>query len=112
MTPARRAGSSTRAARCRGDRPEKRYKPPKGDRRHVRIGPDVTIAQRRASYMTTMVKFSTKAGGQIEAALCEPPGLGKTGALVVVHEWHGLNEVMKLHCEHFAQAGFLALVPD
>lgn len=62
--------------------------------------------------MTTKVRFSTKAGGQMEGALCEPPGLGKTGALVVVHEWHGLNEVMKLHGEHFAQAGFLALVPD
>ena len=62
--------------------------------------------------MTTMVRFSTQAGGQIEGALGEPPGLGKTGALVVVHEWHGLNAVMKLHGEHFAQAGFLALVPD
>ena len=62
--------------------------------------------------MTTKVGFSTKAGGQIEGVLCEPPGLGKTGALVVVHEGYGLNEVMKLHCEHFAQAGFLALAPD
>jgi carboxymethylenebutenolidase len=63
-------------------------------------------------HMTTKVSFSTKAGGHIEGVLCEPPGLGKTGALVVVHEGYGLNEVMKLHCEHFAQAGFLALAPD
>jgi carboxymethylenebutenolidase len=62
--------------------------------------------------MTTNVSFSAKANGQIEGALCEPAGLGKTGAVVVIHEAHGLNEVMKLHCEHFAQAGFLALVPD
>lgn len=62
--------------------------------------------------MTTKVTFSTKAGGTIEGALCEPTGSGVVGALVVVHEWHGLNEVMKLHCERFAQAGFLALVPD
>jgi carboxymethylenebutenolidase len=62
--------------------------------------------------MTTKVGFSTKAGGQIEGVLCEPPGLGKTGALVVVHEGYGLNEVMKLHCQHFAQAGFLSLAPD
>ena len=60
--------------------------------------------------MTTKARFSTRASGQIEGALCEPPGSGKTGAVVVVHEWHGLNEVMKLHCEHFAQAGFLALL--
>ncbi|MFO0554600.1 MAG: dienelactone hydrolase family protein [Polyangiaceae bacterium] len=56
--------------------------------------------------------FSTKAGGRIEGVLCEPPGSDKKGALVIVHEWYGLNEVMKLHCEQFAQAGFLALVPD
>jgi len=62
--------------------------------------------------MTTKVSFSTKAGGQIEGVLCEPPGLGKTGALVVVHEGYGLNEGVKLHCEQFAQAGFLALAPD
>jgi carboxymethylenebutenolidase len=31
---------------------------------------------------------------------------------VVVHEWHGLNEVMKLHCAQFAQAGFLPFAPD
>lgn len=48
----------------------------------------------------------------MEGALCEPAGGRKTGALVVVHEWHGLNEVMKQHCEQFAQAGFLALAPD
>jgi carboxymethylenebutenolidase len=62
--------------------------------------------------MTTMVKFSSKAGGQLEGALCEPSGSGKAGTVVVVQEWHGLNEVMKLQCERFAQAGFLALVPD
>jgi carboxymethylenebutenolidase len=62
--------------------------------------------------MTTKVTFSTPEGGQIEGALCEPPGLAKSGALVLVHEWHGLNEVMRLHCEQFAQAGFLTLVPD
>lgn len=62
--------------------------------------------------MTTQLSISTRAGGQIEGALCEPPGEGKTGAVVVVHEWHGLNEVMKRHGEQFAQAGFLALVPD
>jgi len=62
--------------------------------------------------MTTKVRFSTNAGEEIEGALCEPPGSGKTGALVVVHEGYGLNEVMKLHCQHFAQAGFLSLAPD
>jgi len=38
-----------------------------------------------------------KAGGELEGALCEPKGATKTGALVVIHEWHGLNEIMKRH---------------
>jgi len=62
--------------------------------------------------MTIKVTFSTKASEQIEGSLCEPPGSNKIGAVVVVHEWHGLNDVMKVHCEQFAQAGFLALAPD
>lgn len=62
--------------------------------------------------MTKKVRIPTKASGDLEGALHEPPGTGQTGALVVIHEWHGLNEVMQLHCEHFARAGFLALAPD
>ena len=56
--------------------------------------------------------MTTNTSKQIEGALCEPPGPGKSGAVVVVHEWHGLNEVMKRHGAEFAQEGFLALVPD
>ncbi len=62
--------------------------------------------------MTTKISVSTKAGGSIEGVLGEPPGSGKTGALVVVHEGYGLNEVTKRYCERFAQAGFLTLAPD
>lgn len=55
----------------------------------------------------TDVGFATRSG-----ALCEPSGTDKTGAVVVVHEWHGLNEVMRKHCEQLADAGFLAFAPD
>jgi carboxymethylenebutenolidase len=70
------------------------------------------VEHRRAICMTTKAKFSTRADGQLDGALCEPSGSGKTGALVVVHEGYGLTGATKLHCEHFAQAGFLALAPD
>lgn len=62
--------------------------------------------------MTRKVTVPTKTNEPLEGALCEPPGSGKTGAVVVVHEWHGLNEVMQRHGEELAQAGFLSLVPD
>ena len=62
--------------------------------------------------MTTTVKLPTKAGGQLEGALTEPSGAGKVGGLVVLQEWHGVNEIMKTQCDRFAGAGFLSLVPD
>lgn len=58
------------------------------------------------------VGFSTKSGPRIEGALCEPAGPEPRGAVVIVHEWHGLNDEMKLQCERFATAGYLAFVPD
>ncbi len=62
--------------------------------------------------MTTQVKFASKAGGQIEGALVEPPGTGKVGGVVVVQEWWGLNDTMKAKCARFAEGGFLSLAPD
>jgi carboxymethylenebutenolidase len=61
---------------------------------------------------TREVKFAAKAGGQIAGALAEPSGSGKVGGVVVVIEWWGLSDEMKRKCERFAQAGFLAVVPD
>jgi carboxymethylenebutenolidase len=62
--------------------------------------------------MITEVSFSTKAAGQLAGALSEPMASGRVGGIVVVHEWHGLNDIIKLHCEQFAHAGYLALAPD
>lgn len=61
---------------------------------------------------TTNVRFISRTGEQLEGASSEPSGSSKVGAVVVVHEGHGLNDAIKLHCEQFAQAGFLALAPD
>jgi carboxymethylenebutenolidase len=62
--------------------------------------------------MTTNVKFPAKGGGQLEGALAEPAGSGKAGGVVVLQEWHGVNDVMKAMCDRFADAGFLAISPD
>jgi carboxymethylenebutenolidase len=62
--------------------------------------------------MTTTVKFASKAGGQLEGVLAEPAGSGKAGAVVVLQEWHGVNDVMRTLGARFADAGFLSLVPD
>ena len=62
--------------------------------------------------MSSMVKVSSKSGGQFDGAIAEPAGSGKVGALVVLQEWHGLNDQMKGKVDAFAKAGYLALCPD
>jgi carboxymethylenebutenolidase len=61
--------------------------------------------------MSTMVKFSSKAG-QVEGAITEPAGTSRVGGVVVIQEWHGLNDQMKGKVDRFAKEGFLALCPD
>lgn len=61
--------------------------------------------------MSTMEKFSSKSG-QVGCATAEPAGAGKAGGLVVVQEWHGLNDQMKGKVDRFAREGFLSLCPD
>jgi carboxymethylenebutenolidase len=61
--------------------------------------------------MSTMVKFSSKAG-QLSGAITEPAGTGHVGGVVVIQEWHGLNDQMKGKVDRFAKEGFLALCPD
>ena len=59
--------------------------------------------------MTTLDRFAKKTGGELEGALAEPAGSEKVGAVVLVHEWWGLSDFMKIACERLAAAGFLAL---
>jgi carboxymethylenebutenolidase len=51
---------------------------------------------------------ATTCGGE----LAEPSGSGKTGAVVVVQEWHGINDEMRAKVDRFAREGFFALAPD
>jgi carboxymethylenebutenolidase len=51
---------------------------------------------------------ATTCGGE----LAEPGGSGKTGAVVVVQEWHGINDEMRAKVDRFAREGFFALAPD
>src|ERR1700692_78294 len=67
---------------------------------------------KRRQSMTTQVKLTSKAGGELEGSRAEPASPGKVGALVVIQEWHGVNAQMKAKCDRFAAAGYLALAPD
>jgi carboxymethylenebutenolidase len=65
--------------------------------------------------MTLHVKIQSPPDGQpleLEGELAEPAGTTKAGGVVVIQEWHGVNDYVKSTCERFAEAGFVALAPD
>lgn len=51
-------------------------------------------------------------GRKFGAAIAAPRGEGKHGAVIVVHEWHGLNHRFTAMVERLAEEGFLAIAPD
>jgi carboxymethylenebutenolidase len=61
--------------------------------------------------MSKRVSFTAKSGAA-EGEIAEPSGSGKTGGLIVLQEWHGVNEEMKQKVAKFAAEGFVALAPD
>ena len=48
----------------------------------------------------------------VHAILYKPAGLGPFPALVVIHEWWGLNDWVKQQADHYAQLGYVALAID
>ncbi len=44
--------------------------------------------------------------------LAEPAGGDKVGAVVVIQEWHGINDEMRAKVDRFAREGLLAFAPD
>jgi carboxymethylenebutenolidase len=61
--------------------------------------------------MTKRVSFTAKSGA-CEGEIAEPSGTGKVGGLVVIQEWHGVNDEMREKVQRFAGEGYLAITPD
>jgi carboxymethylenebutenolidase len=61
--------------------------------------------------MSKHIEFATK-GGTCGGELAEPSGTQRVGAVVVIQEWHGINDEMRAKVDRFAKEGFLALAPD
>jgi carboxymethylenebutenolidase len=62
--------------------------------------------------MTKRIEFKSADGHVLHGEIGEPSGGGKAPAIVVIQEWHGINEAMKTLVDRFAGEGFLALAPD
>lgn len=58
--------------------------------------------------MTTRIRIAEGVEGEL--ATPEP---GTTGpGLVLCHEWYGITDVVRAHCDRFAAEGFVTLAPD
>jgi carboxymethylenebutenolidase len=61
--------------------------------------------------MHTRIELSAE-GVSFFADVYLPSGDGRRGAVVVVHEWHGLNDGVRVLGKRFASEGMIAIVPD
>jgi carboxymethylenebutenolidase len=65
----------------------------------------------RADVVTQTINF--KSGDEtISAYLARPKGDGPFPALIVIHEWWGLNDWIKQNAREFADRGYVALAVD
>ena len=64
-----------------------------------------------AKIRTSWVEY--KSGKEtVRAYLAQPEGDGPFPAIIVIHEWWGLNAWVKGNAEHFVQQGYVALAID
>jgi carboxymethylenebutenolidase len=53
-----------------------------------------------------------RVGGEASGEIALPVGEGSRGAVIVIHEWWGLNAHIRDVCERLAAEGFIALAVD
>ncbi|MBI5515402.1 MAG: dienelactone hydrolase family protein [Deltaproteobacteria bacterium] len=62
--------------------------------------------------MSEDVTFKARGGAEAHGALGRPATDGAVGAVVLLHEWWGLNEQTRGMCDRIAGMDFLVLAPD
>ncbi|WP_375507591.1 dienelactone hydrolase family protein, partial [uncultured Caballeronia sp.] len=60
----------------------------------------------------SMISFKRPDGQEIQGYLAKPQKLEGAPAIVVIQEWWGLNDQIRGVADRYAQAGYIALVPD
>jgi carboxymethylenebutenolidase len=61
---------------------------------------------------TTRVSFKTAGGAEASGEIALPPGSGKTGGVVLIQEYWGVNDHVRDLVRRVAEAGFVTLAPD
>lgn len=62
--------------------------------------------------MTEKVSFAREGGIETGGEIALPAGEARAGAVVLIHEWWGLNDHVRSLLGRLAGAGFVALAPD
>lgn len=65
-----------------------------------------------AAMSTSSIDIAVEGGGIAVGALAVPAGEGPAPAVVIVHEWWGLNDDMRRVATRLASEGFIALAVD
>lgn len=81
----------------------------------VSLSPDADAAQvdpNDPALISSEVKFSAPDSVVISGYLSRPKEKEKRPAVVVVHEWRGINDHIRDVARKLAKAGYVALVPD
>ncbi|MCI0337928.1 MAG: dienelactone hydrolase family protein [Acidobacteria bacterium] len=60
---------------------------------------------------TSKTKFSAN-GKEVNVFIARPEGVEKAPAVIVIHEWWGLNPHIEDVAQRFAREGFIAVAPD
>jgi carboxymethylenebutenolidase len=64
-------------------------------------------------YQSQGTMFQFKSGAdQVDAYMATPKRVGAHPAIIIVHEWWGLNDQIKTVADAFATKGYVAVVPD
>jgi carboxymethylenebutenolidase len=80
-------------------------------RTRVGIAIAVLVLTAAAAGAGTMVSYPS--GSETVAGyLAAPDGAGKKPALIVIHEWYGLNDFARAKADGFAKQGYVALAID
>jgi carboxymethylenebutenolidase len=61
---------------------------------------------------TKPVEIRVPSGRTVRAEFAQPDGVGKTGGIVVIHEWWGVNDEMRATAAAMASEGYRALAVD
>lgn len=62
--------------------------------------------------MANKVEFKAGSGAASGGEIAFPGGTGKAPGLVLIQEWHGVNDHIRSLVDRFAAAGFITLAPD